>query len=137
MVERKRHKICGVGGSGNYYQKPCYGDVVFIINQNHKVVNDVSRKVVNLCLQMAPLSAFVQRKGWRVSEIKGKYVARILVLIQVIWLKGIQGMYVNKKLMFLVALAKLQKLINWVQVVFNNLYSWQFVYQNQIKKRKF
>jgi hypothetical protein len=34
------------------------------------------------------------------------------MLIQAIWFKGTQGTYVNKKLMLMVALAKLQKLVN-------------------------
>ncbi len=42
-------------------------------------------------------SAFVQKQGWRVSQLKGKYVTRLLTLIQAIWLKGTQEMYVNKK----------------------------------------
>jgi hypothetical protein len=70
-------------------------------------------EVVNLCLQMAPLSAFVHKERWRVSQLKGKYATKLLVLIQAIWFIGIRGMYVNKKLMLLVALSKLQKLINW------------------------
>ncbi len=65
------------------------------------------RKVSNLYLQMAPLSVFVQKKGWRISKLKGKYAARLPTLIQVIWLKGTWGTYVNKKLMLLVALAEL------------------------------
>jgi hypothetical protein len=44
------------------------------------------------------------------------------MLIQEVWLKVTRGMYVSKKLMFLVALAELQKLVNWAQVVFNNLH---------------
>ncbi len=76
-----------------------------------------------MCLQMAPLSAFVQKESGRVSQFKRKYATRLLTLIQAIWLKGIRGTYVNKKLMLLVALAEFQKSINWAQVVFNNLYS--------------
>ncbi len=72
---------------------------------------------------MAPLNAFMQKERWKVSQLKGKYAARLLALIQAIWLKGIQGMYVNKKLMLLVALVELQKLVNWVQAIFSNLHS--------------
>jgi hypothetical protein len=36
---------------------------------------------VNLCFQMAPLGAFVQKEGWKVSQFKGKYVAKLLALI--------------------------------------------------------
>jgi hypothetical protein len=61
---------------------------------------------------MAPLNAFVHKKGWRVSQLKGKYAAKLIVFIQVIWLKGIWGTYVNKKLVLMVALTKLQKPIN-------------------------
>jgi hypothetical protein len=95
-----------------------------------------SREVVNLRLQMAPLNVFVQKEGWTISELKGKYVARILALIQAIWLKGIQGTYVSKKLMLLVALAKLHKLINWAEVVFSNLYSWLWDLSAAIKLKK-
>ncbi len=82
----------------------------------------------NLFLQMAPLSAFVQNEGRGVSQLKGKYATRLLALIQVIQLKGIQGMYVGKKFMFLVAWVELQNLINWAQMVFSNLHSrlWDF-----------
>jgi hypothetical protein len=69
-------------------------------------------EVANLCIQMLPLNAFVQKEGLRISQLKGKYVAQFLVLIQVIWLMGICGTYVSKKLMLLVALTELQKLVN-------------------------
>jgi hypothetical protein len=55
----------------------------------------------------------VQKEGSKVSKLKGKCVAKLLMLIQEIWFKGIKGRYVNKKLMLLMALAKLQKSINW------------------------
>jgi hypothetical protein len=32
-------------------------------------------------------------------------------------------MYVNKKFMLLVAFIELQKLVNWAQILFNNLHS--------------
>jgi hypothetical protein len=80
-------------------------------------------KVTNLCIQMAPLNAFIQKEGMRVSQLKRKYVTQLLTLIQMIWLKGTYGTYVNKKLMLLGALAKLQKSVNWAQVIFNNLHS--------------
>jgi hypothetical protein len=80
-------------------------------------------KVANLCLQVAPLSVFMQKERWRVSQLKGKYVARLLALIQAIWLNRIRGTYVNKKLMLLMALAELQKLVHWAQAIFSNLHS--------------
>ncbi len=96
-----------------------------------------SIKVVNLCIQMSPLNVVVQKEGWRVSQLKGKYAARLLILIQTIWLKGSCGTYVNKKFMLLVALAKLQILINWAQVVFNNLHSklWDLSTTMKLKKK--
>ncbi len=102
-----------------------------------KLLMMCSKKVVNLCLQMAPLSAFVQKNRWKVSQQKGKYVARLLMLNQTIWLKGIQGTYVNKKLILLVALAKFQKSINWAHVLFNNLHFrlWDLSVAIKLKKK--
>jgi hypothetical protein len=59
-------------------------------------------------------------------------------LIQVIWLKGSQGTYVSKKLLLLVALVELGKLVNWVQVIFDNLHSWlhDLFVANELKKKK-
>jgi hypothetical protein len=92
----------------------------------------------NLYIQMLPLNAFVQKEGSRVSQVKGKYVAPFLVLIQAIWLMGPHGTYVNKKFMLLVALIELQKLVSWGQVVFNNLHSrmWDFSIVIKLKKRR-
>jgi hypothetical protein len=56
---------------------------------------------------MAPLNAFVQKEGWKLSQFKGKYAAQLLVLIQTIWLNGTPGTYVSKKFMLLVAIAEL------------------------------
>jgi len=50
-----------------------------------------SREVANLCLHMAPLTMFVQKEGWKLSQLKGKYATRLLTLIQAIYLKGIWG----------------------------------------------
>jgi hypothetical protein len=47
-------------------------------------------KTVNLCIQMAPLNAIVQKEGRRLPQLKGKHVAHLLALIQAIWLKGIR-----------------------------------------------
>jgi hypothetical protein len=47
----------------------------------------------------------------------------ILALIQVIWLNGSQLTYVVKKLMNYVMLAKQRVKVNWLVVVFNNLYN--------------
>jgi hypothetical protein len=43
-----------------------------------------STEVANLCIQMPPLNAFMQKEGLRISQLKGKYVAQFLVLIQAI-----------------------------------------------------
>ncbi len=71
---------------------------------------------------MAPLNAFMQKEGWKLSQFKGKYAAQLPMFIQMIWLKGTFGMYVSKKLMLLVAIAELWKPVNWAQVIFNNLH---------------
>jgi hypothetical protein len=95
---------------------------VSIANLNHKTTSNV------FCTSCKPLHLdgfpkHIRAKGKLESfPVQGKYVARLLVLIQAIWLKVTHGMYVSKKLMFLVAFAKLQKLVNWAQVVFNNLH---------------
>lgn len=49
------------------------------------------------------------------------------------------GTYVNKKLMIMVALAELQKLVNWAQVVFNSLHSklQDLTIAVKLKKNKF
>jgi hypothetical protein len=51
---------------------------------------------------------------------------------------GIRGTYVSKKFMLLVALTELQKLVSWVQVVFNDLHSrmWDFSTVIKLKKRR-
>jgi hypothetical protein len=41
MVKCKCHRICGVGGSDNYYRKSCWEDVVSTANWNHKAINNV------------------------------------------------------------------------------------------------
>lgn len=71
-----------------------------------------SKKALNLCLRMALLNAFVQKEGWRVSQFNGKYANRLLMLIQVIWLKGTRRTYVNNKLMLLMAFDEFQKPVN-------------------------
>jgi hypothetical protein len=61
---------------------------------------------------MAFLNAFVQKEGWRVSQFNGKYANRLLMLIQVIWLKGTRRTYVNNKLMLLMAFDEFRKPVN-------------------------
>jgi hypothetical protein len=61
---------------------------------------------------MAPPNAFVQKEGWRVSQLKGKYAAGLPALIQAIWFKGTCKTYVNKKLMLFMALVEFQKSVN-------------------------
>ncbi len=77
-------------------------------------------------------------KEWKVFELKGKYVTRLLVLIQVIWLKGSQGTYVSKKLLLLVALVELRKVVKWVQVIFDNLHYWlhDLFVANELEKKE-
>jgi len=71
--------------------------VLIIIIKNHvakmlclpkiritKLIAMRSREAMYLCLQTTPLSAFVQKKGWRVFQLKGKYVAKLFALIQAI-----------------------------------------------------
>jgi hypothetical protein len=50
------------------------------------------------------------------------YVAELPTLIKAIWLKGSPLTYVAKKLMSLVVLTKQRIQMNWVAVMFNNLY---------------
>jgi hypothetical protein len=38
--------------------------------------------------KIAPLEALVDREGWKMSMLKGMYIARMPILIQGIWLKG-------------------------------------------------
>jgi len=53
-----------------------------------------------------PLKALVDQEGWKVSLLKGMYVAQLLALIQVIWLKGSRLTYVTEKWMNLMVLAE-------------------------------
>lgn len=91
-------------------------------NLNHKTTPNV------FCTSCKPLHLdglpkHICAKGKLESfPVQGKYAAELSMLIQAIWLKVTHGMYVSKKLMFLVALAELQKLVNWAQVVFSNLH---------------
>ncbi len=57
------------------------------------------------------------------SLLKGMYATRLPTLIQVIWLKGSQLTYMAKKLMNFVLLAKQGVKVNWLIIIFNNLYS--------------
>ncbi len=45
-------------------------------------------KEVGIYRKIVPPKALVDQEGWMVSLLKGMYVARLLALIQVIWLKG-------------------------------------------------
>ncbi len=54
---------------------------------------------------------------------KGMYVAMLLTLIHVIWLKGNKLTQVAKKLLSLVVLVEKGAQVNWVVVVFKNLYN--------------
>jgi hypothetical protein len=71
--------------------------IPIIISENHVaemlcLLNTIITKplamhfgeVANLCMQMAPLSMFVQKEGWKVSQLKGKYATRLSTLIQAI-----------------------------------------------------
>lgn len=58
-----------------------------------------------MCVMMATLDVVVQGR-MEGFPVKGKYVVQMLVVIQAIWLNGSRIMYVNKKLMIIVALVK-------------------------------
>ncbi len=55
-------------------------------------------------MEIVPIKALVNQKGWKVSLFKGMYDVRILALIQVIRLKGNKLIYVAKTLMSLMVL---------------------------------
>lgn len=74
-------------------------------------------------MKIAPPKVLVDKEGWKVSMLKGIYVARISTFIQAIWLKGSRFTYVARKLMILVALVETKMHINLVGVVFNNIHS--------------
>lgn len=73
--------------------------------------------------KLAPQKALVDREGWKVSMLKGMYIAQMPTLIQGIWLNGSRLTYVAKKLMIVVTLIKTRMQINWVSIIFNNLHS--------------
>jgi hypothetical protein len=64
----------------------------------------------------------IDQEGWKISLLKGMYVAGLPTLIKAIWLKGSQLTYVAKKFMSLVVLTKQGSQMNWVAIMFNNLY---------------
>jgi len=47
----------------------------------------------NQSFKITPSKALIDQEGWKVSLLKGMYVAKLLALIQVIWLKGNQLTY--------------------------------------------
>jgi hypothetical protein len=55
---------------------------------------------------MVSLDVIVKKECWKVPQLKRKYMARMLVFIQAIWLMGSQNSFVNKKFMLIVALTK-------------------------------
>ncbi len=79
------------------------------------------------------------KRGVESFPTQGKVCSRIPTLSQAIWLKGTWGAYVSKKLMLLVAMAKLQKSINWAYVVFGNLHCklWDLTTIIKLKKEDF
>jgi hypothetical protein len=44
--------------------------------------------VAKICLKMVLKDDVLQKKGWKASQLEGKYVTRMLALMQAIWLKG-------------------------------------------------
>jgi hypothetical protein len=73
---------------------------MFASNWNHKTTHDVICKNSEpLYIQMAPFNIVMQKEGWRVSQLKGKYATWLSMLIQEIWLKGTHER-INKKFMF-------------------------------------
>jgi hypothetical protein len=63
-------------------------------------------KEVAIHLKIVQPNAIVDCEGWKVSFLKGMYDAKLLALIQVIWLKGNKFTYVAKKMFSLVVLAE-------------------------------
>jgi hypothetical protein len=55
---------------------------------------------------MVPFETMVEKEGQKASQLKGNYAAKMLALLQVVWLKRSRGTYVNQKLMLLVAMAE-------------------------------
>jgi hypothetical protein len=51
-------------------------------------------------------------------QLKGKYAACMLALLQAIWLKGSRTTYVTKKLMLLVMMVEERKQIDWFVIFF-------------------
>jgi hypothetical protein len=45
-------------------------------------------KEVGIYQKIVPPKTLVNREVWKVSLLRGMYVARLLALIQIIWLKG-------------------------------------------------
>jgi hypothetical protein len=56
--------------------------------------------------KIVSLETLIDRKGWKVSLLKGMYVAKLPTLIQVIWLKGTQLTYMEFFLMSFVVLVE-------------------------------
>ncbi len=67
--------------------------------------------------------ALVSWEGWKVSFFKGMYATRLPTLLHVIWWKGSQLTYVGRKLFSFVILVEQRIKVNYVALVFNNLYT--------------
>lgn len=89
---------------------------------NKKEKDKEKEKETNIDQKIAPLEALIDQEGWKASLLKGMYVVQLLAVIQMIWSKGNLLTYVAKKLMNLVVLVEQGINMNWVKVVFNNLY---------------
>lgn len=77
---------------------------------------------VAIHLKIVPPNAIMDYEGWNFIFPKGMCDAKLFALIQIIWLKSNKFTYVAKKLLSLVVLAEQGVWVNWVGVIFNNLY---------------
>ncbi len=84
-------------------------------NLNAKITippNYKQDEVTNMCIRLVFKDAVVQKEGWKVAQLKGKYVAQMCALLQAIWLKRSKVTYNTKKLMLLMTMAKEGKQID-------------------------
>jgi hypothetical protein len=91
---------------------------------------------MDMCIRLAPKNVVVQKEGWKVAQLKGKYATHMLALLQATWLKGSRTTYVPNKLILLVMMVEEGKHIDWSIVLFYNLYSciWDFLTLSKSKE---
>ncbi len=106
-------------------------------NQNHKAVSDAFWRGDKSMLANGTLKCVCAEKRVQSFLTQGKVCNQTFGTNSNNLVQGDSGdVYVGKKLMLLVALAKLQKLVNWVHVVFNNLHSKLWDLSIAIKPKK-